>query len=56
MLKHSARGGYRGSIPWPGRGRSQHTRDPIGLGTKRKATSNFAAFRRQEQTQISAPR
>ena len=30
MLKHSARGGYRGSIPWPGRGRSQRTRDPIG--------------------------
>ena len=30
MLKHGARGGYRGSIPWPGRGRSQRTRDPIG--------------------------
>jgi tetratricopeptide (TPR) repeat protein len=29
MLEHSARAGYRGSIPWPGRGRSQRTRDPI---------------------------
>ena len=42
ILKHGARGGYRGSIPWPGRGRSQRTRDPIGRVTKRKAT----AFRR----------
>src|SRR5208337_2454498 len=30
MLKHGVRSGYRGSIPWPGRGRSQRTRDPIG--------------------------
>jgi hypothetical protein len=30
MLEDGARGGYRGSIPWPGRGRSQRTRDPIG--------------------------
>ena len=28
MMKHSARCGYHGSIPWPGRGRSQRTRDP----------------------------
>jgi hypothetical protein len=30
ILKYDARGGYRGSIPWPGRGRSQRTRDPSG--------------------------
>ncbi len=30
MLKHGAHGGYPGSTPWPGRGRSQRTRDPIG--------------------------
>jgi len=30
MLKRGALGGYRGSILWPGRGRSQRTRDPIG--------------------------
>ena len=34
MLKHVARGGYHGSIPWPGRGRSQRTRDPIGGGAQ----------------------
>ncbi len=30
VLKGGARGGCRGSIPWPGGGRSQRTRDPIG--------------------------
>ena len=36
-LEHGARGGYRGRIPWPGRGRSQRTRDPIGRRQKAKS-------------------
>jgi hypothetical protein len=30
MVNYSARGGHRGSVPWPGRGRSQRARNPIG--------------------------
>ena len=41
MLKHSARDGYRGSIPWPGRGRSQRTRDPIGRCHLAKSYQQF---------------
>src|ERR1044071_4161343 len=56
MLKHSAGGSFRESIPW---------QDVVARGvpeilsagyTKRKAASRFAASRRQEQTQMSAPR
>jgi hypothetical protein len=43
VLKHSARRGYRGSIPWPGRGRSQRTRDPIG---RRHEAKTYQRFRR----------
>ena len=41
MLKHGARGGYRGSIPWPGRGRSQRTRDPIGRWAQARSYQHF---------------
>jgi len=55
MLKHDARGGYRGSIPWPGCGRSQRTRIQSAGEPKRQATSTFAAFRQQRHTQKLAP-
>lgn len=50
MLKHDARGGYRGSIPWPGCGRAQRTRIQSAGEPKRQATSTFAAFHRQKHT------
>jgi hypothetical protein len=41
MLKHGARGGYCESIPWPVRGRSQRTRDPIGRWAQAKSYQHF---------------
>ena len=47
MLKHSARGGYRGSIPWPGRRRSQRTRSyrPVTAREKLPAISPHSVGR-----------
>jgi len=60
MLKHSGLRGHRGMIPRLAHGRvvvARSVPEILSAGdTQRKATSNFAAFRRQEQTQISAPR
>jgi hypothetical protein len=42
MVNHSARGSYRGSILWPGRGRSQSTQDPIGRSLARSIGATVA--------------
>jgi hypothetical protein len=56
MLKHGARGGYRGQSHVPV-GVARSVPEILSAGdTKRKATGNFAPFRRQEHTQKSAPR
>ncbi len=56
MLKHSARGGYRGSFPWPVVV-ARSVPEVLAAGEpKREVTSIFAAFRRQEHTQKLAPR
>jgi hypothetical protein len=55
MVNHSARGGHRGSVPWPAVA-ALSVPEILSAGESANGNRRFAAIRQQEQYHKSAPR